>query len=270
MTNSVKAILARLDPYWEYIVCRPLSDGEILQIETVVGLSMPQCLKEFLETIGLFQDLVGDLFRFPEDFEFESRDFLPIILGDSARDYFPYADDNAGNLYTLWVEESSAHIYYIDHELKRAIRLEETFFQWLEIAVDTAIEDINTNKRKPNTQKAWCIQFCFTTHDFQKILDVLRQAGSVELPDITWCNQDISTAGVRSTHLNFKFGNESFVLKRLEYAGWETPQYFFNMDEPVTTPLSSSRIYHLDSLFQRSDLGYKLIDYGPLSRGAST
>src|SRR5262245_36846480 len=48
MTPSVLSILAPLDPYWDRIIRRPLSSGEVDDLQRQVGLAVPGPLKDYL------------------------------------------------------------------------------------------------------------------------------------------------------------------------------------------------------------------------------
>jgi len=55
------------------------------------------------------------------------------------------------------------------------------------------------------------------------------------------------------------------TLKKSEYWTWEQPMFSLTYREPVGLAASDSMIRKLDAAFRAAGLGYKLVDYGPLS-----
>jgi hypothetical protein len=75
-------------------------------------------------------------------------------------------------------------------------------------------------------------------------------------------------SGVETSEAPLKFCGDALVLKRSDFSSWETSLFFLDYDESVTVPTGESRIQQLDAAFRQADVGYKLVDYGPLLKSS--
>ncbi len=92
---------------------------------------------------------------------------------------------------------------------------------------------------------------------------MIRQFGNVKLG--AWSSPKILPSKVKTSEAALVFENEQLLLKRSDYHTWEQPMFSFDYSESVDLASSASLIRKLDKAFQQAGLGYKLIDYGPLS-----
>lgn len=176
---DVPSILKRLEPYWDRVVRRPLSNEEIQAIEQEVNRPMPQCLRQFLGILGVFQNATPDFFAQKRDFV-EAAQFLPELLGPQAKEYFPFADDGAGDYNALRIGEPEDQIYFIDHERRSAEPIGKTFQQWLVEIVDAAIAGMS--ERRHVSEMKWAVQFGFDTSSIEPVLAVLAKVGELSAP----------------------------------------------------------------------------------------
>ncbi len=263
MADSVRSILSRLEPISDKVTRRPLSEEEIQAIEAAVGMPIPSCAREYLRTIGLFQDLTTygtseyevldrlELFR-------EDRKFLVQKFGQSAENLFPFAGNGAGDIIAIAEGPEGGMLFFADHETLE-IKKVGPFCDWLSSLVETAL----IKERPANTEKKWCVQFSFRMSSPDPILALMRQLETVSLGE--WSEPKISPSDVHSSEAALDFGKERLILKRSEYRTWEQPMFSFDYREPVDLAGSDSVIRKLDAAFREAGPGYKLVDYGPLS-----
>jgi hypothetical protein len=266
MSRSIPEILAPLEPHWDRIIRTPMSDAEIDDLGRRVGLAVPGALREYLAAVGLFQDLTwgtSDIEMFTKLEEFVStREFLTGLLPPKYANLFAFGGDGAGNAYCLPAgEDASTRICFVDHETRKVAQRKE-LGEWLEGVVKKALRGIK--RRPPNERKAWCVQFSLPGMAFEELMALLRGVGAVKPIDAAWMNSDTSEAEVTSSDRRFELDGETLQARRLEYEGWDGPQLYFDMREPMAAALEKSRIRTLDALFKAKCPGYKLIDYGAL------
>src|SRR5262245_23795357 len=98
MTPSVASTLRPLNEHWDRIIRRPLSSGEVDELQRQVGLPVPGPLRDYLMSVGLFQDLT---FWGASPFEVHdspaqivsARQFLCDPLPPKHHDLFPFGHD---------------------------------------------------------------------------------------------------------------------------------------------------------------------------------
>jgi len=171
---------------------------------------------------------------------------------------FPFADDGAGDIIAVADGPDGGMLFFADHETRKISEI-GPFCDWLSSVVDNALK----TARPANSSKTWCVQFSFRVPSPDPILEVIRQFGTVSLGD--WSKPKISESDVHSSEAPLDFAKERLILKRSEYRTWEQPMFFLDYDEPANLPASASLIRKLDVAFSQARLGYKLVDYGPLS-----
>ena len=267
MNRTVAEILTPLDPHWDRIVRRPMSDAEIDALGELAGLSVPSKFRDYLSHIGLFQDLTywdaSDIQMYEKPSEFVSaREFLLEAFDPPLPHLFAFGEDGAGNLFCLPPEDGEAcPILFADHETLEITR-QEDFSVWLESVVTKVLESIQT--RVPNERKVWCVEFYFARTSLSELLDLLRSTAQVEVLDEDWTNHDTTPAGVTSSRRRIKLNGDEIELHQSEYPMWEMPTLAFNMQEPVLSSGEGSKIRPFHALFKENCPKYTLIDYGPL------
>jgi hypothetical protein len=243
---------------------RPLTEQELASLEQQVGLPIPCELREYFSLVGLFQDLTsygGSEYEVHERIEdlTLSRKFLVENFGHEGARFFPFAGDGAGDEIALAEVEGKLKLFFADHETLKLSEI-ELFSEWLNGVVDAALG----RHRPANSEKKWCVQFSFDTAQPEPIIEILRQFAPVELGQ--WSNEQTMPSGVVTSGAPLTFGQRQLTLKKLDLRHpWGTPSFSFDFDELATIPLTESLIRRLDIAFRASDLGYKLVDYGPLA-----
>lgn len=267
MSTSVKEILAPLDPYWDRIIRQPLTQEAVDDLEQQVGLPVPTPLRDFLMSVGLFQDLtswkVSPIAVYDRRSQFiDTRRYLCKFLPAKYQNLFPFGDDGAGNVFALPSETDGPwRIHFVDHETRKVSRRKE-FEVWLQSVVKKVLRGIR--RRVPNEFKVWSVQFCFHNTSFEELAGVLESTGSFTQIDTDWNNFNTSSAGVTSSDRLVELEGEEIRIGRLEYSGWDGPILSFNLREPLADGLEHSRIRGFDTLFKEQFAGYGFVDYGPL------
>jgi len=267
MSKSVQEILALLDPHWDRIVRRPLTEDEVRALEDRVGLAVPPPLRDYLLNIGLFQDLTPgedqsiEVFERPDEFADNYKSLCTILSSPSSR-LFPFGHDGAGNVYALGDSSGDGWpIHFIDHETRKD-SVQGEFLAWLEETVAQVLETIDQRTREG--AKVWCVQFSFRGMSFEDLVKLLASVGTVRDIDGRWRNREGWPGQVRTAKRRIELDGRVFVVSRSAFYGWPSPSISFDMEEPVTCPSDESWIRKLDKLFSTKCPGYKLVDYGPL------
>lgn len=244
-----------------------MSEAEVEDLASRVGLQVPPPLREYLLCIGLFQDLTHggasnfEVFDTPQQFV-QEREFLSEVLTPAQHDLFPFGGDGSGNVFAVSSSSKDGYpIYFVDHETGKVSRRKD-FRSWLEGVVAKVLKGIH--KRPPNARMTWCVQFSFSNTSFGDLLDMLSSVGRVKEVDGGWENPDTSPDGVTSSERRIELDDEMLKVTKLECADWPAPMIFFDMDEPVLKGIEHSNIRKLNSLFTQNCPDYKLVDYGPL------
>lgn len=264
MTTPIPDILAQLDPYWDRIIRRPLSVKEIKDLEKAIGLPAPTPLREYLQTVGLFQDLTNWQASPIEVYESmdqitSARQFL--CKHTKYQDFFPLGDDGAGNIYCLpTAGESLCRFHLVDHETGKVSKGKD-FDVWLDGVVGKVLKGIR--KRLPNEHKVWAVQFCFNNVSYEDLKALLGSVGKFKEIDSTWKNRE-KVDTVTSTDRQFELNGTRYQLRRLECADWKGPSHSFDMREKLATVTANSQIRHLTAKFRANCPGFRLVDYGPL------
>jgi hypothetical protein len=262
---NVPEILQTLDPYWDRIIRSPFSQQDVDELESSAGTSLPEPLKVFLLTVGLFQDLTHWGASSIQVYEsvrelIAARQFLCDLLPAKNHDLFPFGDDGAGNMYCLSTGGDD-WIYLVDHETGK-IKKGKVFADWLQAVVTKVLRGIG--KRIPNEHKVWAVQFSFRDTPYDGLKALLAGAGGFREVDTDWVIEKSAEGAVKSSHRRIELNGQSLELNRQEYAGWSCPMFSFNMRESLANGRESSQIRILNRLFKAKCRGYRLVDYGPL------
>ena len=110
----------------------------------------------------------------------------------------------------------------------------------------------------------WAVQFSFDVASSEQVVEAFAAFANAELGD--WLYAGLSPAGVHSYVAPFRFAEHDLEMGRLEYSGWETPMFSVDFREPATLSTSEFFIIQLDRSFrEQEELGYTLVDYGPIA-----
>jgi hypothetical protein len=263
----VQEILAPLEPYWDRIVRQPLSSAVVDDLEREVGLPLPGPLRDYLMSVGLFQDLTCwnassiEVYEHASQF-IHTRRFLCEVLPPKQQDFFPFGGDGAGNVFCLPAGANvPCRIHFLDHETRKLSQRKD-YGEWLQSVVARVLRGIKG--RVPNEFKVWSVEFCFSDTAYDTLRNQLTSLGQFREIDADWMNPDTSEAGVTSTERQIELDGQRITIGRLEYEAWECPLLSFNMSEPLANGFADSRIRKFDRLFKERFPGYRLCDYGPL------
>lgn len=265
MISPTLRTLQPLEAHWDRIVRCPLSTDELGAIERSVGLPIPACVRTYLQTIGLFTDLATvDIEPFERLDEFRDQfAYVVMLLGDDAADLFHIGHDGAGDVYVVTsAAQDDPPILFVDHERCQFLPHLPRYTDWLASVVEQTLSELPS--RLPNQRKSWRVQLSFSRATPEQVLAILRSVEPTRVVGSSWMAGDVSPAGVRSSTLRIELDGVPFVLKELEHVSWGQPRLFLDLHEPVAIPLQESRIRRLDELFRQAELGYRLVDYGPM------
>jgi hypothetical protein len=263
MITTVRNQVARLEPIKETVILTPMTGATLAALEAAVGFPIPGCVREYLQMVGLKQDLTSyhdaseyEVYARFDEFV-EERKALVQLFGDKAAKLFPFAGDGAGDCIAAAEDEDCSKLIFADHETRK-IRELGTFCQWLEKVVDGALR----SKRPLNHRKRHYVQFSFRTQTPEPILTVLSQFAPASVGE--WTKEPPSPSGVDPSHTTLTLGTQPLRFGKLEYWTWDSPMFSFDFDEAATLPASQSQFQKLDEAFRKAGLGYKLVDYGIL------
>ena len=269
MMSVTERLLVQLDPYWDRIARRPLSVPALQQLENAVGQPLPRCLIDFLRTVGLFQDLTSVesnavlVFESITEYVAARQDLLDGLYGEVDMKLLPFGHNGAGDLFALReTAKQDADIYFLSQTNASAEPTGTTFNQWLQSIVDET--RANIDRRVPTRDKQWHVQFAFRGANFDAILDVMQQVGTVNILSSDWELVEVSSTGVKKSTAQMQFDGTLLNIKRLDYPHWVSPWYFIDMNEPLELTTDGSKIQQLDDLFYARVPGYGLINYGAM------
>ncbi|ACU60960.1 SMI1/KNR4 family protein [Chitinophaga pinensis] len=256
MSISYDKILEELYPFRDYVFYYGLSDSELTDLEQSIAQKFPDYYRDFLKLFGVRQDFVFGLLSRESDFVSAACN-LPIDI----RDKYVVVGDNGGEDYWLLnaLDYSDTGIYEWQHWLEGdVVRMEHDFQELL----NQSLSNLSDVQRKlvKNDDKSWCVQFSIKTNEEQKIYSSIPLVLSQE-----WTYTGISSANVHSFKAAAELGQKNIMFKRLEYAIWDSPRYFFDLREPVSQFGQYSLIKEIDAKLKAAFSGYNLIDYGILS-----
>lgn len=269
--STTARILTQLDPYWDRIARRPLAAPALDRLEQMVGMRLPECLRVFLMSVGLFQDLTNVdtnavlVFETTAEYAAARQDLLDGVYGEIDMKLLPFGHNGSGDVFALKARANGdADIYFIRHDDAVAEATGTTFDQWLQGVVSDAVSQIGS--RAVNRDKVWAVQFTFRGADFNAIVNTMQQVGPVSFQSSDWENEEQLPAGVRKATARMALKGLPMHVKRLEYPHWISPWYFFDVHEPLDTSGGPSTIQQLDDLFFEQIPGYGMINYGALRR----
>lgn len=255
MDPFYKDLLEQLTPYRDLVYYYGLTEHEIATIEREISQKFPGYFREFLKTFGVRQDLVFGLYAKEKDFAAQ-KEYLPKNL----RRTYILIGDNGGEDYWLLnaIDETDTNVYEWQHWAGgKVVPLGFDFGALLKKGV-AALSDPSV-PHISNAGKSWCVQFSIPTGDEQRIYAAipLTLTGDWELKEVT-------PAEVYCYEARAMLVEMPITLKRDEYAGWSSPTYYFDLQEPVSHFGQPSLIKELDGRLKTAFPQYKLIDYGIL------
>ena len=255
MSISYDKIVEKLRPFRDYVFYYGLSDYELTDLEESIQQKFPDYYRDFLKLFGLRQDFVFGLLSRESDFVSATID-LPMDI----RDKYVVIGDNGGE--DCWLlnalDYADTNIYEWQHWSDGDVVKMDYDFQGLLDQSLSNLLDFQGDRTK-NEDKSWCVQFSIKTNEEQRIYSSIPLVLSQE-----WTYKGVSSANVHSFEAKAKLAQKDIKFKRLEYATWDSPMYFFNLREPVSQFGQYSLIKDLDAKLKAAFSGYKLIDYGIL------
>ena len=252
--KTLNKILEGINPYLEKVVLNPMSNAEIEIIQAKFKRKIPKYYIEFLQKIGLKQDLVKGLFDSVNQFE-DINDYL------SSDKYFRIGDNGGEDYWLLKFEDEENRTiyefdYYQDFEIKSlGINFDELLLQGFENLKR------RSNNSESNNLKEWRVQFILKTEDIESLVAEINKhlrINLIEIPKFISKN----TSGVSCYEGSIEIENDRVVLYRSSFDGWPTSRYSFNWSESIVNMKNDSTIRKLDNILSQYKFEYKMIDYG--------
>jgi hypothetical protein len=256
MDNLYIDIKRQLEPFKDKVFYYGLTETEVTDFEQKIGKTFPSYFREFLHVFGVRQDFVFGLL--PREIDFiERTNYLP----DEIKKSFILIGDNGGE--DFWLlntnNQNDTDLYEWQHWLDgKVVKLGHNF----ETLIKESISKLSDKeiKSETNDKKNWCVQFTIPTDNEQKIY------GTIPLTPIQdWELKEVTPAQVHCFETNAKLVDKIIKLTKQEYAGWESPIYYFNLKEPAKEYGKESLIKEIDSKLKTAFPKYRLIDYGILA-----
>jgi hypothetical protein len=245
--------LARLQPYMDKVFLLPLRWEELILMEAQIGQPFPDYFRQYLLTFGFRQDLVFEFFNQEADFT-EQYNYLPDEIKSG---FIPIGASPAGGdtwlISLLNPTDQRIHPYFYDDD--EIVPPDSTFHELIERNVSLFIEQYD---RKPfNHAKRWHVQFAIPTTNESLIYSTLGAARTKD-----WVHTGVSSSNVYSYEAEILFAEQQLRLSRQEYKDWDSPTYYFNLEEPIEAMITNSVIKRIDSILTQHFSQYKLVDYG--------
>ncbi|MGY3087230.1 hypothetical protein ACVWYF_000256 [Hymenobacter sp. UYAg731] len=255
---NYQSLLTELLPYADKVAFLPLTDGEIDKLEGLAEHRFPAFYREYLRTFGLMQDFVFGLLERPSDFK-DTRAYLP--KADQLQ-YIVIGNNSGEDCWLLRIDADGVEnqLYECQHwNENRIVPLDFSFAELLHASFQEVRDGYAD--RLFNHQKSWRAQISVKTTEEQKILIALQ--ATLHAP---WELKDTSPANATEFRSEISLPDGIHPFSRLEYAGWETPIYFFNLQDAFTQLQAGNSIIKKTDRSLRNVFGssYALIDYGLL------
>jgi len=242
------------------VVTSPLSESDVIFIESILCRKLPDYYREFLLTIGLKQDAIWGLNAKISAFD-PLVDFLP---NGQSKDFFQFGHNGGEDYWLLrnddWTDRTIYEFdYYADFEIKS---LGKTFDDLL----DEAIQQLAANKNSliANSKKVWAVQFSIATDNISVIIDSLKKEFDCSLlKDVE--NVQVSSAGVINSKGKIKLQGSEIPIKKQEYKDWETASFSFDWKESVYDMNNRTLVKKIENRLKKDGLKVVLIDYGILN-----
>ena len=255
-------ILEELKPYEDKVVINPLSRGEVEEIQSKFSKKIPQYFIEFLEKIGLKQDLVWGVNDGINRFE----DLSTFLQSDN---YFRFGDNGGEDYWLLkFDDENDKTIYEYDYYCDGVIKsLDKTFD-------DLLLEGLEDKKQRfesliSNGLKDWCVQFSIGTGSGKFLVAQLREHLDIPIeiikePEYT----ETSEAGVKCYEGKISIAGKEIRLGKQIIKGAGSSDLYFSWQESIHDMKNNSLIKKLDHALSKCVFKHVLIDYGILDREA--
>ncbi|MEJ1129889.1 hypothetical protein V9L20_20080 [Variovorax sp. CCNWLW225] len=243
-----------------------LTESEVRAMEAEVGLEAPPLLRDYYREVGLVQDLTYagkgiDLQPFEKARECrQARDGLLEIFGEIAEDAFPFALDQAERTWAVVPSSAGERLVLFDLELATQAP-KQLFAEWLADVISDAA--VNAEGLVPNSKKRRYVQFTFSAHNEGDVFAAFGDAAEVRQLS-SWEGEETSAAGVKTTKRRFALSDELLTMSRMEHASWPRPIFSVDFSEPASTLREKSLFRRLHRSFGAREIGYKLVDYGPM------
>jgi hypothetical protein len=265
-STNVQTALRSLGAARGSVYLEGLTEAEVVAMETEVGIEAPPLLRDYYRKVGLVQDLTYagkhiDLRPFEKARECrQAREGLLEIFGEIAEEAFPFALDQAERTWAVVPSDAGERLVMFDLELATQTQ-KQLFAEWLAGTISDAA--LNADNLVPNSKKRRYVQFTFSALAEGDVFAACDDAAEVKQLS-GWEGEETSAAGVKTAKRRFALSDELLTMSRMEHASWPRPIFSFDFSEPVSTPLENSLLRRLHRMFSAREIGYKLVDYGPL------
>jgi hypothetical protein len=258
--TTIDKILEELKLYEDKVVISPLSNEEIEIIQSKFKKRMPKYFIEFLQKIGLKQDLVWGLNDGIGKFE-DLEHFLP------SENYFKFGDNGGEDYWLLKFEDENdrtiyEYDYYCDNEIKSSGKtFDDLLFE--------ALEDKRTRyENLPlNTEKDWCVQFSIGTGSGKFLVSQLKDKLNIPFKVIKEPTfKETSEAGIKCYEGIVSIDGKEIPLGKQVIKGIGSADLYFNWQERIEEMKNNSIIKQIDKALSKCVFNHILIDYGILNR----
>lgn len=249
------SFLKELEPYNDKFYITPIEEDEIEAVEKRLNIKFPKYFKEFLNHIGLRQDLVSELCNsFDEIIEISEE--LPNGI---TQDYFPIGYSGGGLI--LLDKKSSHHkIFYFDGETKNIDGIEEWYTDFYGLLKNSSAMLKHTYENLVyNSEKKWVMNFKINTNNEMLIYETLNAKLLKNWEDLI-----INEENVNYYKSNLLYVGQTIPIFKSKHKDWETPMYAFTIDIPLLEIKVDNIITRTEEKIKSVFSSYEKTDFGIL------
>lgn len=247
------SFLKELEPYSDKFCTTPISEKEIDAIEKRLDIKFPKYFREFLNHIGLRQDLVSELCN-SFDAIIEIFEELPNGI---TQDYFPIGYSGEGLI--LLDKKSSHHkIFYFDGETKNIDGIEEWYTDFDGLLKNSSAVLKHTYKDLVyNSEKKWVANFKINTNNEMLIYETLNAKLLKNWEDLI-----INEENVNYYKSNLLYEGQTIAFFKSKHKGWDTPMYAFTIEIPFLEIKDDNIITRTEDIIKSVFPSYEKTDFG--------
>ncbi|MCO7724123.1 SMI1/KNR4 family protein [Myroides odoratimimus] len=245
-TINYQLFLKEIAPFENYLFYKALKEKEVVELESSISRSLPPYYREFLLTIGIYQDVIEGLFINKNEW-IEQNGYL----GEVEENYVMIGDNGGEEFWLLRTDDTDDRTVYnwVDDEI------EETGFAFEDL-LERCLNNLKDDSlcKLSNDKKALRINFVLRPEQENKLSEVLGIEYTGEwiedIPNFEDLRDYLKDQQLSVYNIHAKLNGQSIEIRKEYSDKTKEAVYTFGYNESLSVLRENSKIEEYQTLIK--------------------